>query len=63
METFAVPLKPELKSLTAPPELNILIKPIGANLAPFGNSFLGTIVRTSYSRDFMGIGIETSFER
>jgi hypothetical protein len=49
--------------LTDPPELNILIKPIGANFTPFGNSFIGTTVKTSYSHDFMVIGIETSFGR
>ncbi|KAL1063613.1 hypothetical protein V6Z11_D13G154700 [Gossypium hirsutum] len=47
----------------APPELNIFIKPMGANLHPLLNIFTGTTVKTSYCRAFKVIGIVASFGR
>lgn len=38
--------------LIAPPELNILVRPIGANLDPLDNAIMGTMVKISYSRGF-----------
>lgn len=63
MPTVALPSDSYFNSLMAPPELNILIRPMGANVVPVDNSLRGVTVKTSYSRDCNVIGIDAFFGR
>lgn len=52
MHTAPVPSASYFTSVIAPPELNILIRPIGANADPDDVFLTGTTVKTSYSFAF-----------